>query len=266
MISRLLRAKQLLSIIAAIVLIQSCQKPYRVEKKECGEMTFSKIINLQVDSLLHSQIREFFPIGDNSYILTDGARVYKTDSTGAVVKVINNQGHGKGEYLKICNLFSNGHNIYIWCGMSCQLYKYDMELNYIDKYDGLHHAIQKFVVTDNDTAYFLLAGGFDETIGILPLKKNSVSSYSGCYNNEDNALLINFNSGGITLFNNQIRYVKPSEMEVWTVGKDKTWLFDDDEYYVAPVAGQLNTRTDEDILNYILQNSKCSGLFADVNF
>lgn len=263
--ARLLYTTLLLFGIAVMTLFQSCRNHYDVEKQYYGEMTFSKTIKLQLDTLLHSQIIEFIPVGESSYVLTDGACIYKTDSTGSIVKRINKQGHGKEEYLKISKLFSNGHNIYAWCAMSVCLYKYDMDLNFIDKYQGLSHAIAKFVVTDTDTAYFLLSGGFDETIGVLPLKQNAPSSYDGCYDNEDKALLFNGISGGIAIFENHIKYVKPSHMEVCMVGNDDTWIFEDKDFSVKPTYGNLVDWTDSDILNYILSNSTCSGLYSEDN-
>ena len=258
-------AMKIATFIITCSLILACQSHYNIAKQEVGEMKFSKTINLKLDSLLCSQIKDFFPISESSYVFTDGNCIYKTDSTGLVTKMINNQGHGEKEYIQIGNLYSDGQYVYAWCEMSLYLYKYDMSLNFIEKFKGPNHAIKKFVVTDNDTAYFLLSGGFDEAIGILPLQQKSTPLYRGCYSNEDKALLINSISGGITVYDNQIMYVKPSEMTIWTVGKENAWLFEDKDFIVSPCVGKPNMRTHQEMLDYILSNCTCSGLYADGN-
>lgn len=224
-------------------------------------MPFSQIVNLQFDSLLYSQIVDFYPIADSSYIMTDGACIYRTDHTGVVRKVINNQGHGGKEYLRIGRLYSDGKFIYAWCEMSLFLYKYDMNLNYIDKFEGPKHAVSKFVVK-GDTAYLLLAGGQDEVVGVLPLAHGEAPSLYGCYTNEDKALLVNRVSGGITVYDDQIYYVKPSEMKIYTGGVIAKWTYEDKDFLVAPVIGRTLSRTPDEMLNYILANSTCSGLYT----
>ena len=263
--NRLFCAEKLTVFFVVCCLTLGCQSHYKVTKQEIGEMNFSKTITLKLDTLLCSQIKDFYPIDEFSYIFTDGSCIYKTDSLGIVTKMINNQGHGKKEYLQIGNLFSDGQYVYAWCEMSLNLYKYDMDLNFIEKFQGPNHAIKKFVVTNNDTAYFLLSGGFDEAIGILPLKQKGSPLYRGCYSSEDKALLINSISGGITIYNNQVMYVKPAEMAIWTVGKEDTWLFEDNDFIVRPVTGRPNTRSHQEMLDYILANGTCSGLYADGN-
>lgn len=251
--------------ITILTLISSCQHRPVIDKRSCGNIAFEKVTNLQLDSLEHSQIIEFIPIGENSYVLTDGIRIFKTDSAGAVMKYINKQGHGKDEYIKIGKLFSNGHNIYAWCGGSSQLFKYDMDLNYICKYQGLHHTIRKFVVSENKTAYFLLDGGFDETIGVLSLGNDHQQPYLDCYSNEDNALLLNGISGGITIFNDKIKYVKPSKMEIYDVGNSEVLAFEDKDFLVSPLYIKQENRSSEEMLQYILSNSICSGLYGDAD-
>lgn len=249
-------------MLVFMILFHACNNRYCIYKQECGDMSFEKTINLQLDTLLCSQIADFYPIDKSSFVLTDGACIYKTDSTGTVIEKINDQGHGKKEYIRIGKLFSDGQYIYAWCEMSLYLYKYDLDLNYIDKFQGPNHAITKFVVAGNDTAYFLLSGGFDESIGILPLKHKETVSYVGCYTNEDKALLVNSISGGIAVYDNSIKYVKPSEMEIWTVEDDATWLYDDKDFLVNSVTGDIYSRSHEEMLDYILNNSICSGLYG----
>lgn len=251
--------------ITILTLIPSCQNRSEIDKKNNGNIVFEKVTNLQLDTLEHAQIIEFIPIGEDSYVLTDGIRIFKTDSTGAVVKHINKQGHGKDEYLKIEKLFSNGHNIYAWCGGSLQLYKYDMDLNHICKYQGIHHAIRKFVVSENNTAYFLLSGGFDEVIGVLSLENDNLQPYLDSYSNEDNALLLNGISGGITIFNDKIKYVKPSKMEIHDVDHSEVLAIDDKDFFVSPLYIKQENRSSEEMLQYILSNSICSGLFGDAD-
>lgn len=254
---------ELVAFLAIVILSLSCSTKQSIDKKESGDMAYSKIISLKFDTLLFSQIVDFYPIGNSSYLLTDGACIYKTDSTGAIIKKINDQGHAKNEYIKIGKIFSDGKNIYAWCTMSLYLYKYDMDLNFMDKYKGPNHAITKFTVSKNDTAYFLLSGGCDEEIGILPLNHNAQPSYFGCYTNEDKALLTNSISGGITVYNNQLKYVKPSEITVCNVNYTKPWTYYDKDFFVHPIKGDLFSYEREEILNYILTNSICSGLYSD---
>lgn len=249
----------------ALFSVLSCQKGTDVTKEACGQMTFSRITDLQLDTIRHSSFVDFFPIGDSSYVLTDGASIYKADNTGRIVKWVNNQGHGKGEYLKIGKLYSDGRNIYAWCSGSLQLYKYDLDLNFISVYSGLHHAIAKFVVSDDDTAYFLLSGGSNEVVATLTLRQNGKASFSDCYTSEDKALLFNAVSGGITIFDNQARYVKPSEMRVYSVGNGDPWTFADEDFYVSPMVEALETMPQEKVLDYLLSNSVCTGLYADDN-
>lgn len=249
--------------VVAFVLLHACDSHNKIEKENAGEMIFSKTIRLQLDSLLNSDIKAFYPLYNDGYVLTDGTCIYKLDSVGNLTKRIHDQGHAKKEYLKIGNLFSDGKYIYAWCEVSFFLYKYDMDLNYIDKFQGPNRAIKQFVVANNDTAYFLLTGGFDETISVVPLNHNSKPKYCECYTNEDKALLRNSASGGITIMKGRIKYVRPSSMNILTLNDDVTWALDDKDFKVKPIGGNLQERSHKEMWEYILSNSTCTGLYSN---
>ena len=151
---RLLRTIGMLYTIFTCLTFQACNKRIVAEKEECGDMTFSQMTVLQVDTLLYSQIVDFVPIDSSSYVLTDGVSICITDSLGALSHRISSQGHGHKEYIKIGKLFSDGRNIYAWCDMSQHLYKYDMSLNFIDKYKGPDCAVCRMAVLESNTACY----------------------------------------------------------------------------------------------------------------
>lgn len=260
-----LQMKKIMGLAVLLVAVHACKEGTKVNKENRGEMCFQKTIDLQLDTVLHSSIIDFLPVGDSSYILTDGIGIYRISDTGRITKRVCNQGHAKGEYLKIGKLYSNGKNIYAWCSSSLQLYKYDMNLNFEEVYSGLHHAIAKFTVSSRDTAYFLLSGGSDEVVATLPLTQGGKASYGDSYTNEDKALLFNAASGGIAVLGDQVKYVKPSEMRVCNVGNSDRRLYEDEDFHVSPITDKLATLPQDKVLNYVLSNSTCTGLYADGN-
>ena len=258
-------ASQLCPLFMCVILL-ACGKKIVAEKEECGEMTFSQSVVLQVDTLLYSQIADIVPIGSSSYVLTDGASIYETDSTGTVIRKVSNQGHGNKEYIQIGKLYSDGQYIYAWCAMSLNLYKYDMDLNFIDKYQGPNCAVCRMAVLNGDTVYFQLTGGSDQAVCAAPLNHNGKMRREGCYTVEDKALLFNSISGGLACFDGRTMYVRPSEMTVCTVGSGEAWTYEDKDFVVNPVTKSLDARPPKEALDYLLPNSTCSGLYADGDF
>lgn len=262
--ARLFSVWQSVFVFAIMAMTASCHGSAEVEKQECGQVTIVNTIHFNLDTLLSSQIKDFCLLGDSTFVLTDGASIYKANRSGEIVKRINTQGHGRKEYLSIGNLFSDGNYLYAWCVMSLQLYKYDRELNYIEQYKGPTHAIAKFIVTESDSAYFLLSGGYDEVLCSMPLKDNANPQYSGCYTFEDKALLFNGRSGGLAAFGGQVYYVKPAEMTILNAGNDNAWTYSDKEFCVEAARGNLTEWNPDDRIHYIFSNSTCTGLYADV--
>lgn len=252
--------------ILACLTFQACDKKNIAEKKECGDMTFSQMTVLQVDTLLYSQIADFVPIDSSSYVLTDGVSICITDSMGVVSHRISSQGHGHKEYIKIGKLFSDGRNIYAWCDMSLHLYKYDMSLNFIDKYQGPDCAVRRMAVLDGKTACYQLSGGTDEVVCIMPLSPNTKMRREGCYTFEDKALLFNSVSGGIACYDKRMMYVCPSEMTIYTADSGERWEYEDKDFLVNPVTNSLESQSQEETLDYLLKNSTCSGLYADGDY
>ena len=252
--------------VVCFILLHACDSHYKVEKEECGDMTFSQMTVLQVDTLLYSQIVDFVPIDSSSYVLTDGVSICITDSLGAVSHRISSHGHGHKEYIKIGKLFSDGRNIYAWCDMSQHLYKYDMSLNFIDKYKGPDCAVCRMAVLESNTACYQLSGGNDEVVCAMPLSHNSKMRREGCYTFEDKALLFNSVSGGIACYDKRMMYVCPSEMTIHITDSGEKWEYEDKDFLVTPITKSLESQSPVETLDYLLHNSTCSGLYADGDY
>lgn len=264
--NKLVRISGLLCLMLTGLMLHACGRKVAVEKIDGGELTYNRTVTLQVDTLLYSQIADIVPVGSSSYVLTDGISIYKTDSTGAVTCKVSSQGHGGSEYIQIGKLYSDGQYIYAWCAMSLNLYKYDMNLNFIEKYQGPGCAVCRMAVFGGDSVCYQLSGGSNEAIGVAPLRPNSKMRREGCYTVEDKALLFNSVSGGITCYDNKVLYVRPSEMTICAEGTGETWEFDDKDFVVNPVTKSLTSRSPQEAMEYLLSNSTCSGLYADGDF
>ena len=159
-------------------------------------------------------LNDFEILTDSTFILANSSRIYIYNTSGQQIKTIGRYGKGPGEYLNAMHLFISDNYIYVWCDPS-KLIVYEKDGTFVREHNKFHSAIRKFVVTNDNMAYFY--GIKDKIITSYDLVKDEYISEFDDRSDADELLFAASGRGAVCEYNNEVLYAAPSRLLVSSI-------------------------------------------------
>jgi hypothetical protein len=261
--------RKLIYILAAVVCVACLDNSKTKTVKDSSEIEEYFQFDLKENLDFLGSVKDVTFLSDSliAIISNNPTRLFFYNMKGEQIKVVKRASDSKSDFLNPAIVKYFNSDLYLWCADLHKFFVYDSNGELIKSIKGPSYAIGDFVIKDG-TAYCYINGGQSHWLSIYDLDNETILRDLGSSSNEQLLLDRHLNSGGMTLFENNV-FISPSDqLSVFSVAEglklQKVKNIADESFKVDSVFQDPYQMVNTDInqlIDYLHQNSYVNGLF-----